>query len=75
MSALKAHVMKPGATIGVPAPASPYTNRSELLRGIEWWEKKGYKLKLAEGIHARNAYIAGDAESRARDLTAAFADD
>jgi muramoyltetrapeptide carboxypeptidase len=67
--------MKPGATIGVPAPASPYTNRSELLRGVEWWEKKGYRVKLADGIHAREAYIAGDAESRARDLTAVFADD
>jgi muramoyltetrapeptide carboxypeptidase len=75
MSAVKAHVMKPGATIGVPAPASPYTNRSELLRGVEWWEKKGYRVKLADGIHARDAYIAGDAESRARDLTAVFADD
>jgi muramoyltetrapeptide carboxypeptidase len=75
MSAVKAHVMKPGATIGVPAPASPYTNRSELLRGVEWWEKKGYRVKLADGIHAREAYIAGDAESRARDLTAVFADD
>ena len=75
MTALKAHVMQPGATIGVPAPASPYTNRSELLRGVEWWEKKGYRVKLANGIHAREAYIAGDAESRARDLTAVFADD
>jgi len=75
MSALKARVMQPGATIGVPAPASPYTNRSELLRGVEWWEKKGYRVKLADGIHAREAYIAGDAESRARDLTAVFADD
>lgn len=75
MTAVKAHAMKPGATIGVPAPASPYTNRSELLRGVEWWEKKGYRVKLAHGIHAREAYIAGDAESRARDLTAVFADD
>ncbi|HEU4566408.1 MAG TPA: LD-carboxypeptidase [Marmoricola sp.] len=75
MSVLKARAMRPGATIGVPAPASPYTNRSELLRGVEWWEKKGYRVKLADGIHARDAYIAGDAESRARDLTAMFADD
>jgi muramoyltetrapeptide carboxypeptidase len=42
---------------------------------VEWWEKKGYRVKLANGIHAREAYIAGDAESRARDLTAVFADD
>jgi muramoyltetrapeptide carboxypeptidase len=72
---VKARAMQPGATIGVPAPASPYTNRSELLRGVEWWERQGYRVKLAEGIHARNAYLAGDARSRARDLTAMFADD
>ncbi|HEY6933903.1 MAG TPA: LD-carboxypeptidase [Marmoricola sp.] len=75
MSASKARAMQPGATIGVPAPASPYTNRSELLRGVEWWERQGYRVKLADGIHAREAYIAGDAVSRARDLTAMFADD
>ena len=75
MSHVKASVMRPGATIGVPAPASPYTNRSELLRGVEWWEKQGYRVKLADGIHERNAYVAGDAATRARDLTAMFADD
>ena len=67
--------MKSGATIGVPAPASPYTNKSDLLRGVEWWEKQGYRVKLGEGIHERNAYLAGDAATRARDLTAMFADD
>ncbi|MGZ4436982.1 MAG: S66 peptidase family protein [Actinomycetes bacterium] len=72
---VKARAMRPGATIGVPAPASPWTNRSEVLRGVEWWEKQGYRVKLCEGINARNAYLAGDAESRARDLTAMFADD
>jgi hypothetical protein len=33
---LKGHVLRPGGTIGVPAPASPYHNRSEVLRGVEW---------------------------------------
>ena len=75
MSHVKATIMKPGATIGVPAPASPYTNRSELLRGVEWWEKRGYRVRLGKGIHERNAYVAGDAETRARDLTEMFADD
>ena len=42
---------------------------------MEWWERQGCRVKLAEGIHERNAYLAGDAKSRARDLTAMFADD
>ena len=74
MSALKASVMKPGATIGVPAPASPYTNRSELLRGVEWWEAQGHRVKLMPSANARDAYVAGDARRRAGDLQALFED-
>jgi muramoyltetrapeptide carboxypeptidase len=63
-----------GGTIGVPAPSSPYENRSEILRGVEWWESHGYRVKLAEGALARDDYVAGGAEQRARDLEAMFAD-
>jgi muramoyltetrapeptide carboxypeptidase len=61
-------------TIGVPAPASPYENRSEILRGVEWWEAHGYRVKLSEAALARDDYVAGDAERRARDLEAMFVD-
>ena len=44
-----------GGTIGVPAPASPYENRSEILRGVEWWEANGYRVKLSEAVDARDA--------------------
>lgn len=73
--ALKAPPLPKGGTIGVPAPASPYHNRSSILRGVEWWEERGYKVKLAEGIYERDAYIAGPAEKRARDINVMFADD
>jgi muramoyltetrapeptide carboxypeptidase len=63
-----------GGCIGVPAPSSPYFNRSEILRGVEWWESKGYRVKLAEGAFDRDDYVAGDPKSRARDLVAMFAD-
>jgi len=69
--------MKPlpsGGTIGVAAPASPYDSRSEVLRGVEWWESQGYRVKLAEHVFARDDYVAGDAEDRAADLNALFAD-
>ncbi|HEY7198349.1 MAG TPA: LD-carboxypeptidase [Gaiellaceae bacterium] len=63
-----------GGTIGVPAPASPWENRSELLRGIEWWEGMGYTVKLGDGILERSDYVAGSPETRGRDVTAMFAD-
>src|SRR3990172_9374572 len=66
--------LPPGGTIGVPAPATSYHNRSEILRGVEWWEAKGYRVKLSQGIYARDDWVAGDPELRARDLMAMFAD-
>ena len=63
-----------GGTIGVPAPASPFENRSEILRGVEWWEARGYRVKLSEHVYARDDYVAGDARDRAADLLAMFAD-
>ena len=63
-----------GGTIGVASPASPWENRSEVLRGVEWWEAQGYQVKLAEGIWERDNYVAGDPKTRARDLVALFAD-
>jgi muramoyltetrapeptide carboxypeptidase len=63
-----------GGTIGVAAPASPYDSRSEVLRGVAWWESQGYRVQLAPGIWERDDYVAGDAERRAHDLNALFAD-
>jgi muramoyltetrapeptide carboxypeptidase len=63
-----------GGTIGVPAPASPQDAKSEVYRGVEWWEERGYKVKLADGVFDRDDYVAGTPERRAADLNALFAD-
>jgi muramoyltetrapeptide carboxypeptidase len=63
-----------GGTIGVPAPASPYENRSEIFRGIEAWEERGYRVKLGEHVFERDDYVAGSPQGRARDLNDMFAD-
>src|SRR3954449_5448673 len=69
--------MKPlqdGGTIGVGAFASSYDMRSEVERGVEWWNSRGYRVKLAPGVYERDDYVAGDARSRADDLHTLFAD-
>ena len=66
--------LPPGGTIGVAAPASPYDSRSEVERGVEWWESQGYRVKLAPHVYDRDDYVAGDARDRAADLNALFAD-
>ncbi|MFY9579970.1 MAG: LD-carboxypeptidase [Gaiellaceae bacterium] len=71
---LKARPLPEGGTIGVPAPSSPFENRSEIDRGRRWWEERGYRVKLGSGVYAQDDYFAGDPETRARDLNALFAD-
>lgn len=71
---MKARPLPQGGTIGVPAPSSPWDERSEVDRGIRWWESKGYRVKLAEGIWERDDYVAGDPKTRARDIQAMFED-
>ncbi|OFW75657.1 MAG: hypothetical protein A2Y55_04175, partial [Actinobacteria bacterium RBG_16_68_12] len=66
--------LEDGGTIGVAAPASPYDSRSDVLRGVEWWESRGYRVKLAPGTWERDDYVAGDPRQRADDLNALFAD-
>jgi muramoyltetrapeptide carboxypeptidase len=66
--------LPPGGTIGVAAPSSPFENRSEIDRGVRWWEQQGYRVKLAPHVDAQDDYVAGDAWARARDLSELFAD-
>lgn len=63
-----------GGTIGIVAPSGPHFNRSDVLRGVEWWETQGFRVKLAPRVWAQDDYVAGTPEARARDLEAMFAD-
>jgi muramoyltetrapeptide carboxypeptidase len=71
---VKPEALASGGTIGVAAPASPYDSRSEVLRGVEWWESQGFRVKLSPHVYDRDDYVAGDAKDRAADLNALFAD-
>ena len=71
---MKPKALPPGGTIGVAAAASPYDARSEVLRGVEWWESQGYRVRLAPHVYDRDDYVAGTPEDRAADLNALFAD-
>src|ERR1041384_3871648 len=71
----KAAPLPDGGTSGVAAASSPFENRSEIDRGIRWYEQRGYRVKLAPGVYARDDFVAGDARARAEDVTSLFADD
>jgi muramoyltetrapeptide carboxypeptidase len=63
-----------GGTVGVCAPSGPYYNTSDLLRHKEWWETRGYVVKMTDGAWSKDDYVAGPPEQRAADLQALFAD-
>jgi muramoyltetrapeptide carboxypeptidase len=63
-----------GGTIGVCAPSGPYFNASDVLRPKEWWESNGYRVKLLDGVWAKDDYEAGPPEKRADDLHSLFID-
>lgn len=55
-------------------PGSPSETRAEVHRGIDWWEAKGYRVKLLPGALMEDGWHAGSPEVRASDLQTAFAD-
>jgi muramoyltetrapeptide carboxypeptidase len=74
MNTLIARALPAGGTIGIVSPASPYSTYSDVLRGIAWWEARGYHVKLSEGALERTDWVAGSPELRAKDVMAMFLD-
>ncbi|MGH7816122.1 MAG: LD-carboxypeptidase, partial [Candidatus Binatia bacterium] len=63
--------LKPGARIGVVAPAGS-VEPVALRAGLEAIRAEGFEVELGAGIYARNGYLAGGAEERAEDLLSFF---
>ncbi len=66
--------IEPGATIGVVTLATPAETRAAVERGVDWWESKGYRVRLGASTRERGGDFAGPPEVRAADLQAMFAD-
>lgn len=65
--------LKPGARIGVVAPAGPI--RPALLRtGLAYLSRRGYRIVPGRHLRARHGYLAGTDAQRAADLNRAMAD-
>jgi muramoyltetrapeptide carboxypeptidase len=67
----KPHRLKPGDTIGIAAPASPFD--AELFnRGIEVIKSMGFQAFLPKDIWHNNGYLAGSDVHRAQQLNSLF---
>lgn len=65
--------LKPGATLGVVTPSSPF-DRDQFLSGAEVLEAMGFNLIAEDVIHVKQAYLAGSDRSRADLVNRMFAD-
>ncbi len=73
MQLTKPKALRPGDTIGVVVPASPI-DPERIERAFGRVRDLGYQLKTYGDIYRRTGYLAGDDDTRAAELMAAFAD-
>ena len=71
---IKPRCLKPGDTVGVVAPSSPF-NREALEKGLAVLRDMGFETCLADGLFERKGYLAGDDDLRTSQLERMFADD
>ena len=65
--------LKPGATLGVVAPSSPF-DRGQFQAGVDVLEAMGFNLVADDVIHEKQAFLAGSDRSRADLVNRMFAD-
>ena len=65
--------LKPGAKIGVVAPAGPF-NRETFFRGTQIFEEKGFEIFIPDGLLETEGYLAGPDEHRAELVNQLFVD-
>jgi muramoyltetrapeptide carboxypeptidase len=66
--------LRPGAVIGIAAPASPF-DRESFERGVQSLHGMGFETIIPDGISAAEGYLAGSDEHRAALLQGLFEDD
>jgi len=65
--------VRPGATIGVVAPAGPVA-REDLQAGLKRLQEWGYRTVVGEAVPDRRGYLAGSDARRAADFNRMWAD-
>ncbi|HEX2476126.1 MAG TPA: LD-carboxypeptidase [Lacipirellulaceae bacterium] len=73
MAPLKPKALRRGDAISVVVPAGP-VNRERIDRALERLRGRGFRTKLYGDIYRSQGYLAGDDETRAEELMAAFRD-
>ena len=73
-SLIKPQALRPGDTIGIAAPASPFDQQA-FERGVAVLESTGYRVKIPDDLFSRQGYLAGSDSERASQLRKLFEDE
>jgi muramoyltetrapeptide carboxypeptidase len=71
---IKPPALRPGDTIGIAAPASPF-DEGAFETGLETLRAMGFSVKVPGGIFEKHGYLAGSDAQRAELLMDLFSDD
>lgn len=66
-------MLKPGDTIGIAAPASPF-DKDKFKKGISVLKSLGFNVRIPEEIYSVTGYLAGDDNQRASIINDLFSD-
>ncbi len=70
---IKPPTLRPGDTIGIAAPASPFDEQA-FETGVSVLESMGYNVEIPENLFNRQGYLAGSDTERASQLMKLFED-
>lgn len=74
MNIIKPPLLKTGDTIGIISPSGAMEDKTNLERAIDFFENRGFHIKLSQNIYSKKRYLAGDDDVRANELNQMFAD-
>jgi muramoyltetrapeptide carboxypeptidase len=74
MPLIKPPALRPGDTIGIAAPGSPF-DRGAFEQGVAVLEDMGFRVKIPDDVFKKEGYLAGSDTERAETLMALFEDE
>lgn len=74
MNIIKPQLLKSGDTIGILATSGCIEDDTALNRGIDFFEKRGFKVKLSKNMRSADRYLAGTDQERIDAIHEMFAD-
>lgn len=74
MNLIKPKKLNKGDTIGIVALSGAVQSESKVLRAKKYFEDKGYKIVFAKNVFDKNRYLAGDDDTKVKELHRFFKD-